>query len=141
MTGMPWVLILGLPMQWHIILIILIALLLKMVFNRYISFNFQCYSASHSLDFGSIDLLIVSPHQRALETCANLIKFSNQKYQKTVIVEPLLAGSLWSSCDISKSLNQKIREFSSFNFSRMVNHSDLWFLQNLSQIDRLKIQG
>jgi hypothetical protein len=82
---------------------------------------------------------MVSPHQRALETCANIFKFSKYKFNLPVIVEPLVAGSLWSSCDISKSLAEKSKQFELFDFSRMLNQPELWFIEHLRPQDKKKI--
>jgi len=47
---------------------------------------------------------MVSPHKRALQTVSEIIKVANNKNKVQVIVEPLIASSLSSSCDIGDSL-------------------------------------
>lgn len=78
---------------------------------------------SHKLDLRKIDVILVSPHNRALQTCDNILKSSPSLKRKgtkiPVIVEPLIAGSLWSSCDISDRLEKKLVAYPEFDFAKV----------------------
>lgn len=92
---------------------------------------------SHNLDLSKIDCVLVSPHERALQTTDKILRFSKKQNRLPrklpVIVDPLFAGSLWSSCDISKRLEYKVRQFGYFDFERVKRLSELWFIGNLRQ--------
>lgn len=86
---------------------------------------------------------MVSPHERALQTCDKILRFSRNQNRLNrkipVIVEPLIAGSLWSSCDISKRLIVKMNSFPEFDFSRVMKLPQLWFIENLGVENKRKI--
>jgi hypothetical protein len=72
---------------------------------------------------------LVSPHQRALETCHELF------HDRAVRVEvlPLLGEVFRFSCDISGHIDHKRKAFPHFDFSRLDSHSELWFIEILSE--------
>ena len=51
-----------------------------------------------------LDLILVSPLERALQTCELIFKDRNVP----IIAEPVLAEALRSACDISGDLQSKI---------------------------------
>jgi hypothetical protein len=64
----------------------------------------------------------------------------HKRYDKIpVIVEPLIAGSLWSSCDISDRLDKKIVAYPEFDFSKVSSLPELWYTSNLRESDKKKI--
>jgi broad specificity phosphatase PhoE len=76
-----------------------------------------------------VDIVLVSPHQRALETCREI--FGEKKVK--VEVHPILAEVFRYSCDISNHNEAKIQNFPDYDFSFMKDHSELWFVDILSE--------
>jgi broad specificity phosphatase PhoE len=57
----------------------------------------QCKRARESLAYEDIDIVLVSPYQRALETCREIFGGRNIKVE----AHPILAEVFRYSCDIS----------------------------------------
>jgi broad specificity phosphatase PhoE len=73
--------------------------------------------------------VLVSPHQRALETCNEVYGDRNIPIE----VHPILAEVFRFSCDISQHIEEKKKQFPKFDFTHMKDHSELWFIEILSE--------
>lgn len=73
----------------------------------------QCFEARELFKDLQPDLILVSPLQRALETCSLI--FPDRKVP--CIVEPLLSETFKHSSDICRSIELKKKQFPSFDFS------------------------
>lgn len=63
----------------------------------------------------NIDLVLVSPLRRTLQTCD--IIFKNHKNKPKIIVEPHSRQYFESTCDIGGRMIQSMEEFNYFDFS------------------------
>lgn len=63
----------------------------------------------------NIDLVLVSPLRRTLQTCD--IIFRNHKSKPKIIVDPVLRQCFESTCDIGGRMIQSMQEFDYFDFS------------------------
>ena len=73
--------------------------------------------------------MLVSPHQRALETCREI--FRGRKIP--IEVHPVIAEVFRYSCDISNHIEDKMKEFADYDFGHMKDSSELWFIDYLAQ--------
>jgi broad specificity phosphatase PhoE len=72
------------------------------------------------------DVILVSPLQRALETCSFI--FPDLKVPR--IVEPLLSETFKHSSDICRSVEIKKQEFPLFDFSPVDVEGEFWYIKN-----------
>ena len=88
----------------------------------------QCEEARKIMEGKHVDIVIVSPLRRALETCWHIFKDHPSKPQ--IIVDPLYKEILESNCDIGNRLEESMKDFPSFDFSRVKN-SRTWYLDTI----------
>lgn len=91
----------------------------------------QAESAIKSFDLSQVDVVVVSPLRRALETCD--IIFGDRKDMK-VYVEPLMAELLSSAVDIGGRIKDSRQVYGKkFDFGRIPEENEeRWYLENLS---------
>ena len=83
------------------------------------------------------DLILVSPLQRALETCSLLFPDLNVPY----IVEPLLSETFKHSSDICRSVEPKKAQFPKFDFSPVEAEGEFWYIKNDSPENQARYFG
>ena len=85
----------------------------------------QCLKARRKADDLKPDVILVSPLQRALQTCNYL--FGDRGIP--IIVEPVLTESIRSSCDLSTDIKPKTERFPNFNFDSVLKEEEYWNIQ------------
>lgn len=88
----------------------------------------QCEEARDIMAGIHVDVVIVSPLRRALETCWEIFKDHPSKPQ--IVVDPLFKEILESTCDIGNRLEQSIIDYPTFDFSR-VGNSKTWYVDTI----------
>lgn len=104
----------------------------------------EARQAKKIIQMSDVDLVIVSPLRRALQTCD--IIFGGEKNIK-IVVEPLLSENLTSAVDIGASIGSSIEKWGNikdqnkFDFSRVeAGSSQRWYLDYIiGQQDRKEI--
>lgn len=71
-----------------------------------------------------IDLFVVSPLQRCLETFENIFKVKKDDRTKNVILNPLASERVNSSCDVGSSIVTLKKKFPRFDFSSLKEGSN-----------------
>ena len=75
-----------------------------------------------------VDLVVVSPMRRAMQTCH--IIFKDHPSKPSIIVEPGIREIFSSSCDIGSNLAQSMHEMPYFDYSKIA-HPDIWYLHSI----------
>ena len=75
------------------------------------------------------DIILVSPLNRTLLTCSQIFPSPSCP----VIVEPVLAEGIRSSCDFSSELKAKMESYPNYNFDKVMTQGPFWFLKNDSE--------
>ena len=93
----------------------------------------ECQRAQKMVKESDVDCVIVSPLLRALQTCEIVFDGKNVP----IYVEPILTGPLRSVSDVSGYVTLKKILFPRFNFTATEGQDQLWFLDYLSEEQRL----
>ena len=72
------------------------------------------------------DLILVSPLNRALQTCSHLYPDA----ECPIIVLPVLAEGLRSACDFSSPIEPKKTAFPKYDFSQVEKLGPYWYIYN-----------
>ena len=96
----------------------------------------QCFNAREEMKGIKLDLVLVSPMRRALQTCH--IIFEELEGKVPIVVEPAFREIMESSNDIGSEIAESIQKYPHFDFSR-VEDKDAWFVHTLQPADRESI--
>ncbi|CAK90511.1 unnamed protein product (macronuclear) [Paramecium tetraurelia] len=105
----------------------------------------QCLESATKMSSFKVDIVLVSPLRRAIQTAHYL--FRDHPNKPKFIVVPFLREMLSSSCDIGGNLTTTMNEYSQFDFSRTLNteflqqYPNMWtmeYLWNQEQKQQMK---